>query len=120
LQCVVHAGKQGSAVDSNVREKSGQVESMQALNNKLVVTIATLSTTLLMLMLYHQFNQHSAHSQLSNYLLTYLLNTLETPMFSDESGIVNDSESIINVGEKINVALQQVRTEKLLMLILKK
>lgn len=81
---------------------------MQTLNNKLVVVVAAVVTAVVLLAFYHQFNQRTAQSRLSNYLLTYLLNTLETPMFSDESGVVNDRDAIINVGRKINAALDQV------------
>lgn len=60
------------------------------------------------LLLGYQFNQYALKREVANYLLPYFLNTLEESMFSDNLGIVNDPDSIVNAGTKINSVLNNI------------
>ena len=69
------------------------------------VAIAWLSSAILVAVIGQQVSVYALDTELSEFLASYFLITLEEPMFSDDTGVVNDRDSIANVGRKINDAI---------------
>jgi hypothetical protein len=69
------------------------------------LAIFWLASAGLVIVVSHQVTRYALTSELTEILAPYFLITLEEPMFSDDTGVVNDRDSIANVGTKINAVV---------------
>jgi hypothetical protein len=70
------------------------------------VAVLWLSSAVVIAVVGRHVAAYALDVEVSRFLSSYFLITLDEPMFSDATGIVNDRESIANVGRKINAAIQ--------------
>jgi hypothetical protein len=74
----------------------------------LPVAIAWLASAVTIVVVGRHVSAYALDIKVEQFLSSYFLITLDEPMFSDATGIVNDRESIANVGKTLNAAIESM------------